>query len=100
MNRYEREKPGTGGWRAAVNYKRNMAYQAEAEAHTNDRGWVEPFMVWQGWEELNRAIYGTKRMLILRKHMKHHELAEGIRVAKLEIYRSSKCRRPILGREG
>lgn len=96
MNRYEREKPRTGGVRAAVNGARNRAFQADERCKEDDRGWIQPFANWQGWEELNLAIHATRRALILRDLMKHHELADTIRVAKMQIYRSSKCDRPAL----
>ena len=33
----------------------------------DERGWVQPFANWQGWQELNRAAYALRCVLIFKK---------------------------------
>jgi hypothetical protein len=64
---------------------------------------VRPFANWQGWEELNRAIYALQCVLIWSKLRAH--LDRGSTIARIEsdlhtfhssLARSRKCDRPAL----
>jgi hypothetical protein len=83
------------------------------------KGWVQPFTNWQGWEELNRAIYALRCVLIWRKlrlpadgplfdaqgRLSREQLDRGSTLARTEsdlrtfhtsLARSRKCDRPAL----
>ena len=78
------------------------------------KGWVQPFTNWQGWEELNRAIYALQCVLIWRRRLvrpaeritlSREQLHCGSTLARIEsdlrtfhfcLARSRKCDRPAL----
>lgn len=60
-----------------------------------DRWWV-PFAVRQGFDELNKAAYSYRRMIILRSHMSAYERADVVRSIRYELAASRACDRPRL----
>lgn len=67
MNRYERERPNTGGVRAAVNGYLNRKFWDDPRCVEDAKGWVQPFTNWQGWEEWNRAAYALRCVILFTK---------------------------------
>ena len=124
MNRYEREKPGTGGVRAAVNGYINRKFWDDPRCVEDAKGWVQPFANWQGWDEWNRAAYALRCVIFWTQHRRQpHEgplLEEGadgnltinraamhsgmdaariesdLRTFQFALARSRKCDRPAL----
>jgi hypothetical protein len=74
----------------------NRRFWADPRCVENERGWVQPFANWQGWDEWNKAAYAYRRMMILRRHMSAYERADTIRVIRYEIAASRTCDRPRL----
>lgn len=73
--------------------RRNAAFANHKE---NDRGWLIPEEVWQGWEEWNKAVYTTRRTMILRRHMSPYERADTLRTIRWNLSQSRICRSPAL----
>ena len=107
MNRYDRERPGTGGVRAAVNGYLNRRFWDDPRCKEDERGWVQPFANWQGWDELNHAIYALRSVMIWRRMDKQNpnDPWRGSALARIEsdlrtfhsaLARSRKCDRPAL----
>lgn len=110
MNRYERERPATGGVRAAVNGYLNRKFWDDPRCVEDTKGWVQPFANWQGWEEFNAAVYALRCVMIWRAIQKklggpgvdpwyHSGLARiesDLRTFHFALARSRKCDRPAL----
>lgn len=87
----------------------------------DERGWVQPFANWQGWEELNRAIYALQCVMLfkriglprgepqsaftedgrvnrgeLHRYMDHARIESDMRTFHFALARSRKCDRPAL----
>lgn len=39
---------------------KNRRFWDDPRCKEDERGWVQPFTVWQGWEEWNRAAYALR----------------------------------------
>lgn len=100
MNRYEREHPGTGGVRAAVNRHNNERFNADPRCRVNERGWIVPFSLREGWGHLNQANYARKCLAIWRHHpalsQDHVRLASDLRSFHYHLACSRLCDRPRL----
>ena len=75
----------------------NERFWADPRCKENERGWVEPFAVWQGWQELNRAIWYTHyRLVILADLLSDYERKDIIHRVRYCLTASAKCDRPNL----
>jgi hypothetical protein len=45
----------------------NKRFWDDIRCRPNARGWVEPFSVWQGWDEFNQARYALHCVMIWRR---------------------------------
>lgn len=98
---------------------KNQRFWDDPRCKEDERGWVQPFAVWQGWEEWNRAVYALRCVMIwsgmklppdgplLREDgsLDRDQLHRGSTIARIEsdlrtfrfaIERSSRCDRPAL----
>jgi hypothetical protein len=82
-----------GVWRSEINRRRN---EACAKHKMNERGWVVPEEVWQGWTAWNTAVWYTRYRLALFKDASAYERSEYIRYVRLYLEESRLCRRPVL----
>lgn len=46
---------------------KNRRFLDDPRCKEDERGWVQPFTNWQGWDELNHAIYALWCVLIWRR---------------------------------
>ena len=84
--------------RHEVQLRRNLMMQAEYDRRgTNDRGWHEPFAVWQRWDALGQAIWWTRyRLIILRDLLTPYERKDIVRRVRLCLQEARQCARPQL----
>lgn len=75
MTRYERERPGTGGTRAAVDGYLNRKFWDDPRCKEDAKGWVQPFANWQGWDEWNQAAYALRSAINSRAHLRKEGLS-------------------------
>jgi hypothetical protein len=108
-----------GVYRMQPQYIQNKRFTDDPRCRPDERGWVQPFAVWQGWDELNRADYALRCLLIWRRmnlpppqppydadgKLNRDELHRGstlmridgdLRNFRFHISRSSLCDRPTL----
>jgi hypothetical protein len=78
MTRYERERPGTGGVRAAVNGYLNRKFWDDPRCVEDAKGWVQPFANWQGWDEWNRAAYALRCVLSYARRGAHRQVVGSV----------------------
>ncbi len=66
----------------------------------DDRGWVQPFTVWQGWEEFNRAVYALQCVIHWRLRPTPTpdlgRVESDLRSFRFCLARSRLCDRPVL----
>lgn len=100
---------------------KNRRFWDDPRCKEDERGWVQPFTVWQGWEEYNRAVYALWCVMLFSRlpsaaavpgnlftpdgKVNRTELHRGMDVARIEsdlrtfkfaIARSARCDRPFL----
>lgn len=81
----------------------NRRFWDDPRCKEDERGWVQPFTVWQGWEEFNRARYALWCVMLYGKvnrtelrGMVACRIESDIRTFRCSIERSSRCDRPKL----
>lgn len=74
----------------------NRRFWDDPRCKENERGWVEPFAVWQGWQELNLAIWHTRYRMLVLKPRSPYERSETVRSIRHELAATRKCDRPRL----
>lgn len=104
-------------------YVQNMRFWADPRCKEDARGWLQPFAVWQGWDEYNHAVYALWCVILwsqinrnlaagrptplIRKDgtLDRAELWRGMDIARIEsdlrsfhfhLAQSRKCDRPRL----
>lgn len=110
-----------GVMRSHTQYVQNMRAWADPRCKEDERGWVQPYTVWQGWEEYNRAAYALWRILLqaqrphaapgniftpdgrvnrteLHRSMDASLLESDLRTFRFCLARSSRCDRPAIPR--
>jgi hypothetical protein len=90
-----------GVMRSHTQWIKNTRLWNDPRCKDDERGWVQPFSNWQGWDELNRAEYALRRLMIFWKHPRLSGLArieEELRTFQFALHRSKKCDRPALPR--
>ena len=100
---------------------KNRKFWDDPRCKEDERGWVQPFANWQGWEELNRAIYALQCVLLfkrlnrkrveegpimtpdgcvdrlqLHRYMDEARIESDMRTFHFSLARSRKCDRPML----
>ena len=98
---------------------KNRRFWDDPRCIEDARGWVQPFSVWQGWDELNHAAYALKYLLIwrsierksrgpvmredgtldrdeLHRAMARTRMENDLHSFKWHLERSRKCDRPTL----
>lgn len=89
-----RRQDREGVSRSELQRRRNLA--CEPERHTNERGWYVPHLVWEGWEEFNRACYALRRHMILRHLSSPVERGYALHDTRVALARSKTCASPAL----
>lgn len=99
MRRQDRE----GVPRCERQFLQNTRTWNDPRCVEDSKGWVQPFANWQGWDELNHAIYALRCVLIFTKiaRQQHGEreplLTEGLdgylKVNRRELHRGMDCAR-------
>lgn len=97
----------------------NMRFWDDPRCKEDERGWVQPFTNWQGWQEFNRAAYALRCVILFRGfdrdttaplftedgRMDRARMHRGMNAARIEgdmhtfrfsLERSRKCDRPAL----
>lgn len=90
MRRHVRE----GISRHEMQLRRNL--ECDPENHRNERGWYVPHLVWEGWDEWERACYALRRYIILRRHASSVERECALRDTRWALEASRRCARPNL----
>jgi hypothetical protein len=90
-----------GVLRSHTQYVKNMRTWNDPRCKEDERGWVQPFTNWQGWNELNTASYALKRLMMFWRRprlssMVHIE--DSLRSFHWHLTRSRRCDRPELPR--
>lgn len=62
----------------------------------NERGWVQPFANWQGWQALNLMSHYRYRLMALRHHMSAWQRADELHSFRWNLKQSRMCDRPVL----
>lgn len=52
--------------RCIMNRVRNERFNADPRCKPNERGWIQPFTLQQGWEEFNTAAYALRCVILFR----------------------------------
>lgn len=76
---------------------KNQRFWDDPRCKENERGWIQPFTVWQGWEEWNRANYALQCLLIFCRRPRLSDLARiesDLRTFHFALHQSKKCDRP------
>lgn len=97
----------------------NKRFTDDPRCKEDERGWVQPFAVWQGWDEFNHAVYALRCVMLFKRtrlppespifredgRLDRDQLHRGSTLARIEsdlrsfhahIARSRQCDRPIL----
>ena len=77
----------------------NRRFWDDPRCKEDERCWVQPFTVWQGWEEFNRASYALRRLMIFWKRPRLSSIPrieDDLRTFHFALRRSQKCDRPSL----
>lgn len=97
---------------------KNQRFWNDPRCKEDERGWVQPFTVWQGWEEFNRAAYALRCVFLFKStlspegplyqadgSLNRDQLHRGSSLARIEsdlrtfhcsLERSRRCDRPNL----
>lgn len=73
--------------------QRRKNIECDGENHLNERGWYVPHLVWEGWDEWERACYALRRF---RRHASPVERECALRDTKWALEASRRCARPNL----
>lgn len=57
---------------------KNKRFWDDPRCKEDQNGWVQPFTVWQGWEEFNRAVYYLQ--CVLNWHLAKRPFTDLVRV--------------------
>lgn len=98
---------------------KNRRFWDDPRCKEDERGWVQPFTNWQGWDEFNHAVYALWCVLLWKRtplppegpllredgSIDRDQLYRGSSLARIEsdlrsfhyhIAKSSRCDRPAL----
>lgn len=98
---------------------KNRRFWDDPRCVEDAKGWVQPFTVWQGWDEFNHAAYALRCILIwrdlpkipgspvfredgtinreeLHKSMTGARIESDLRSFRFHIARSHRCDRPAI----
>ena len=78
---------------------KNERTWSDPRCHEDERGWVQPFANWQGWEEYNRAVFALRRLMIFWNKPRLSSIGhvrESLQTFNWAIHFSKKCDRPRL----
>lgn len=98
---------------------KNRRFWDDPRCVPDAKGWLQPFANWQGWEELNHAIYALRCVIIWKTislptdaplfrddgRLNREQLHRGMTLSRIEsdlrtfrfcLARSRKCDRPAL----
>lgn len=85
------DREGVG--RSELQRRRNL--ECDPENHLNAKGWYVPHLSWEGWEELNSAIYALRCVIIWKKIAQPLKKAPLYRkdgtLSRDELHRGSTC---------
>lgn len=88
----------------------NRRFWDDPRCKVDERGWVQPFTNWQGWEELNRAAYALRCVLLFRQiaanlttmrpidwnRVNAARIESDLRTFHFSLARSRRCDRPAI----
>ena len=88
-----------GVMRCHTQYVKNLRTWNDPRCVENERGWVQPFANWQGWDEFNHAVYALRCLMIFWRRPRLSSLARiesDLRAFHFALARSKRCDRPRL----
>jgi len=88
----------------------NERFWADPRCAPDAKGWVQPFALWQGWDEWNQAAYALRCAIIWRGMQKRlggperdpwyysglARIESDLRTVRFSLARSARCDRPAL----
>jgi hypothetical protein len=90
-----------GVLRSHTQYVKNMRTWNDPRCKEDERGWIQPFANWQGWDEFNTAAYALRRLMIFWKRPRLSSIPrieDDLRTFHFSLHRSKKCDKPALPR--
>lgn len=78
---------------------KNRRFWDDPRCVEDAKGWVLPFSNWQGWDELNHAIYALQCVMVWTRPARKEDSARvesDRRSFHFHLARSRKCDRPAL----
>jgi len=90
-----------GVMRSHTQYIKNMRTWNDPRCKEDERGWVQPFANWQGWDEYNHAVYALQCVALWRRIKSEGapdcaRIESDLRSFSFHIAKSHGCDRPQL----
>ena len=78
---------------------KNRRFWDDPRCKEDERGFVQPFANWQGWDEFNHAVYALQCLMIFWRRPRLADLARiesDRRSFRWHLAKSRQCDRPVL----